>query len=95
MAEALFQRVQALYLEEARQACRLLARKPDHQLLGKTEYELRDRCHRLGAATRETALDGREKGGTRGRARPARTAPTGRPGARGSGPGGWSAGSAR
>jgi hypothetical protein len=68
MAEALFQRIQALYLEEARQACRLLASKPDNQLLGRTEFELRDHLHRLGAATLETALDGREKGGTTGRA---------------------------
>jgi hypothetical protein len=43
----------------------LLASKPDRQLLGPTEFEVRDLVHRLGAKAFETALDERKKGGTR------------------------------
>ena len=43
---------------------RLLASKPDRQLLGPTEFEVRDRVHRIGARALETALDGRKKRGT-------------------------------
>jgi hypothetical protein len=65
-AEALFQRLQHAYLDEARRVARLLASKPNERLLGKTEFELRDALHRLGAKTLETALEGRKKGGTKG-----------------------------
>jgi hypothetical protein len=44
----------------------LLASKPDRQLLGQTEFEVRDLVHRIGAKAFETALDERKKGGTRG-----------------------------
>jgi len=54
--------------QEARQMARLLASKPDAELLGKTEYEIRDRVHRLGALAIETALQERKKGGITGRA---------------------------
>lgn len=54
--------------EEALQMARLLASKPDHQLLGATEFEIRDRVHKLGAFAIETALQERKKGGTKGRA---------------------------
>lgn len=54
--------------EEALQIARLLASKPDAQLLGATEFEVRDRVHELGAFALETALQERKKGGTRGRA---------------------------
>ncbi len=53
--------------EEAVQMARLLASKADHQLLGATEFEIRDRVHRLGAFAIETAVNQRKKGGTRGR----------------------------
>ncbi len=42
----------------------LLASKPDRQLLGPTEFEVRDLAHRIGAKAFETALDERKKGGT-------------------------------
>ena len=54
--------------EEALRMARLLASKPDSQLLGKTEFEIRDRVHELGAYALETALKERKKGGTKGRA---------------------------
>ena len=47
---------------------RLLACKSDDRLFGPTEYEVRDLAHRTGAKAIQAALDGRKKGGTRGRA---------------------------
>ncbi len=41
----------------------LLASKPDDRLLGRTEFEVRDRAHRIGAKALETALQERKKGG--------------------------------
>ena len=43
----------------------LLATKPDSQLLGQTEFEVRDRVHKIGAKAIETALNGRKKGATK------------------------------
>ena len=40
----------------------LLASKPDDQLLGQTEFEVRDRVHGIGAKAIEAALDERKKG---------------------------------
>ena len=65
-AERLFQQLQGPFLDEARRLAELLAAKPTPQLLGKTEFEVRDAVHRLGARALEAALDGRKKGGTRG-----------------------------
>jgi hypothetical protein len=53
---------------EALRIARLLASKPDCQLLGATEFEIRDRVHKLGAFAIETALEERKKGGTKVRA---------------------------
>ena len=44
----------------------LLASKPDRQLLGQTEFEARDRVHKIAAKAFETALDERKKGATKG-----------------------------
>ena len=54
--------------EEALQMARLLVSKPDHQLLGATEFEIRERVHKIGAFAIETAVNQRKKGGTQGRA---------------------------
>ena len=54
--------------EEALQMARLLVSKPDAEIFGKTEYELRGRAHDLAAGALETALKERKKGGTTGRA---------------------------
>ena len=67
-AQRLFELLQQPFLDEARRLARLLAAKPDAQLLGKTEFEVRDSVHRLGAKALEAALDERKKGGTRARA---------------------------
>lgn len=67
-AEGLFQRIESLYRDEARRVARLFASKSDDKLLGKTEFQLRDILHRLGASSLEAALEGRKKGGITGRA---------------------------
>ena len=64
-AQRLFEALQQPSLDEARRLAPLLASEPDRQLLGATEFEGRDRVHRLGAAAPQAALDGRKKGGTR------------------------------
>ena len=64
-AQRLFEQLQGAFLEEARRLAPLLAAKPTSLLLGATEFEVRAAVHRLGARTREAALDGRKKGGTR------------------------------
>jgi hypothetical protein len=67
-AQRLFEAIQQTVLDEARQMARLLASKDDRHLLGQTEFDLRDRAHRLAAKALEGALAGRKKGGTEGRA---------------------------
>ena len=42
----------------------LLASRPDDQLFGATEFQLRDLVHRLGAQALQTAAQQRKKGGT-------------------------------
>ncbi len=53
---------------------RLLASKPDSQVFGPTEFQVRDLAHKIGAKAIEAALDGRKKGGTKGPAPAARPA---------------------
>lgn len=55
-------------------AC-LMAGKPEEQLLGRTEFEVREHVLRIGAKAIETALNERKKGGTKGAASYASTAP--------------------
>ena len=54
--------------EEALLMARLLVSKPDHELLGATEFEIRERVYKIGACAIETAVNQRQKGGTQGRA---------------------------
>ncbi len=54
--------------EEALEIARLLVAKPDHELLGATEFAIRERVHKIGALAIETAVNQRKKGGTPGRA---------------------------
>lgn len=66
--EAEAQRIAAVVLEASRKdieaMARLLASKPDRELLGQTEFQIRDLCHKIGATAIETALEERKKGGT-------------------------------
>jgi hypothetical protein len=54
--------------EELLQITRLLVSKKDHELLGETEFEVRDLVHKIGARAIETAVNQRKKGGAKGRA---------------------------
>jgi hypothetical protein len=67
-AQAILHRIEDLYRDEARRVARLFASKANSEILGKTEFELRDRLLQLGAASVEAALDERKKGGTKGQA---------------------------
>lgn len=49
--------------QELRRMAKLLAGKGDHELFGKTEFELRDRVHALGAKALETVAEERQKKG--------------------------------
>jgi hypothetical protein len=64
IAEIISQNMQG----EALRIARLLVSKPDAELFGKKEFELRDRVHEIGVKAFETGLGERKKGGTTGRA---------------------------
>ena len=49
--------------QELRRMAKLLAGKGDSELFGKTEFELRDRVHALGARALEAVADERQKKG--------------------------------
>jgi hypothetical protein len=69
--EAEAQRIEEILRErmltEARHMAVLLASKPNRELLGQTEFQLRDACHRLGASALDAALEERKKRGIKGR----------------------------
>lgn len=60
-AQALFQRLKRAFEREALSLARLMASKEDSQVLGRTEFEVRDQVHRLGAQVLETVLQERKK----------------------------------
>jgi len=64
-AQRLFEVTEAAGREERWRMCCLLAGKKDSELFGQTEFELRDRVHRLGALTLQVAAEQRQKGGTK------------------------------
>lgn len=73
-ADRIERRLLAVVGDEIRGIAELLASKPDRQILGEAEFQVRDRVHRIGARAIETALDERKKGATRGPVPPARPA---------------------
>jgi hypothetical protein len=70
--EAEAQRIAEIIAQKAKEEslgmARLLVSKKDEDLLGKTEFEIRDRVHELGAFALETALQERKKRDIKGRA---------------------------
>ena len=66
LAERIYQNLRQAADSDLRDLAERLASKPDRQLLGQTEFEVRDRVHRIGAKAFETALDERKGGGTKG-----------------------------
>ena len=75
-AEALriYQALKRAADEDLLALARLLASKPDAELLGRTEFGARDRAHRIAAKALGEALAGRKKGATAAPASPARPA---------------------
>jgi hypothetical protein len=65
LAERILQSLRQAAESDLRSLAELLASKPDRQLLGQTEFEVRDRVHKIGAKALETALEERKKGGTK------------------------------
>ena len=59
------QHLLAIVDDELQGIAELLASKTDDQLLGRTEFEVRDRVHIIGAKAIETALHERKKGAIR------------------------------
>jgi hypothetical protein len=66
LSDRIFHALRAAADSDLRCLADLLASKPDRQLLGQTEFEVRDLVHKLGAKALQTALDERKKGGTEG-----------------------------
>lgn len=67
-AEQIFPSLRQAAEADLRGIAELLASKEDGQILGPTEFEVRDRVHTIGAKAIETALDQRKRGATGGRA---------------------------
>ena len=65
-AQQIFQRLRQATEDDHWRIAQLLASKPDSQILGATEFELRDMVHETGAKAIQAALDGRKQGGTKG-----------------------------
>ena len=63
-ADRIYQALRRAADQDLRALAELLASKPDAQLFGATEFEVRDAAHRIGAKALQAALDGRKKGGT-------------------------------
>jgi hypothetical protein len=72
-AEQIFQTLKQATERDLREIAGLLASQPDHKLLGRNEYDIRQRVHKIGAKALETAVNLRKKGGTEG---PVSVAPT-------------------
>jgi len=61
--QLLFDRLKPLYEQELVRMVKAMASKKDEELLGKNEYEIRDRVHELGAKALEIAVNERQKRG--------------------------------
>ena len=62
-SQRIYERLRGAFDEELKSMARFMASKPNHQLFGQTEFDLRDRVHELGARVLETAADERQKKG--------------------------------
>ena len=61
LAERIYQALRQAADADLRGLAGLLASKPDRELLGQTEFEVRDRVHEIGAKAFEAALGERKK----------------------------------
>jgi len=62
-SQRIYERLRGVFDEELKMMSRFMASKPNHQLFGQTEFELRDRVHAMGVLVLETAADERQKKG--------------------------------
>ena len=67
-ADRIKRRLMDVVEDEVQGIAELLASKPDRQILGPAEFQVRDRVHKIGALAIETAIDVRKKSGIKGRA---------------------------
>lgn len=65
-AQRIFQILKGTTDDDLLALARLLASKKDRDLLGQTEFEVRDRVHQIGTKAIQTALNERKKGATKG-----------------------------
>lgn len=63
LAEELYESLRSAADKDLRAIAELLASKPDDQLFGATEFQLRDMVHQIGAEALGTAARQRKKGG--------------------------------
>jgi hypothetical protein len=66
LSDRIYQSLRQAADSDLRTMADLLASKPDHQLLGQTEFEVRDQVHKIGAKALQTALEERKRGGIGG-----------------------------
>ena len=62
-AAQLYESLKAATEHDLKAIAELLATRPDDQLFGQTEFDLRQLVHRLGAEALQTAAQQRKKGG--------------------------------
>jgi len=65
-AQRIKEKVLDAVMRDVDQMARLMASKEDHELLGRTEYEMRDLAHRIAAVMIEGAVNERAKKGLPG-----------------------------
>ncbi len=61
--QRIYERLGECFDQERKRVAKLLADKDDTNLLGQTEFDLRDRVHALGAKALEAVADDRQKRG--------------------------------
>lgn len=61
--QSLFDRLGPIFEQERLRMAKALAAKPDSELFGKNEFEMRERVHELGAKVLEEAANERQKKG--------------------------------
>ena len=75
--QAEVERVKGLMMQamagEIQRMAELFVSKKNHELFGRTEFQLRDLLLKAGARVMEAVLEDRKKGGTKAAARPAPT----------------------
>jgi hypothetical protein len=60
-AQRIYERLREAFEEELKTMARFMASKPNRQLFGQTEFELRDRVHELGSSSGPTGSTSSKK----------------------------------